>query len=223
MAVPATHTFEKELVDDNGERVICPTLHHSGTQTPRREEMLKWYRNVLGQQPTLAADPPATPFPSTWTSNDWAHHRMGFFSVPGLEDKVNRFSPGINHMAWEYETIDDLLETWERIQNLGITPVFTVDHFISIAFYYNDPDGNLVELLTDAWGDHEKSMEVQLTSQELRANPPGTPVDPAQMLEARRAGMSLEELHQRAYAGEYTPPGAKSHNIKDDQIAKADE
>jgi catechol 2,3-dioxygenase len=178
---------------------------------------------VLGQQPTLAADPPATPFPSTWTSNDWAHHRMGFFSIPGLEDTVNRSSPGINHVAWEYESIDDLLESWERLQKLDIKPAFTVDHGITIAFYYNDPDGNLVELLTDAYGDHEKSMEVQLTSQELRANPPGVAVDPGRMLEARRAGMSLEELHRGAYAGEFAPPNAPTHNIKPDQIVKADE
>jgi len=206
----ATNTLASEVLDDNGARVACPKLSHTGNATPRQAEMLRWYRNVLGQQPTLEAEPPATPQPAVWTSNDDTHHRMGFFAYPGLEDKVNRSSPGINHTAWEYETIDDLLETWERLQKLGIEPEFTVDHGITIAFYYYDPDGNLVELMTDAYGDHAKSMEVQLTSQELRANPPGTPVDPARLIEARRAGMSLEELHRRAYAGEYTPEGGRS-------------
>jgi hypothetical protein len=61
-------------------------------------------------------------------------------------------------------------------------------------------------------------MEFQLTSEALRANPPGTPVDPARLIDARRAGMSFEELHERAYAGEFTPPGARSHNVPDDQV-----
>jgi catechol 2,3-dioxygenase len=219
----ASHELQSEVVDDNGKRVICPTLNHTGNQTPRQAEMLAWYRNVLGQQPSLAADPPATPFPSVWTTNDHMHHRMGFFAVPGLEDRFNRFSPCVMHTAWEYETIDDLLETWQRLQSLGIKPVFTVNHGISIAFYYNDPDGNLVELLTDAFGDHERSLEYQLTSQELRANPPGTPVDPAKLIEARQAGMSLDELRERSYAGEYLPEQAVSHNVSDDQIVRADE
>jgi catechol 2,3-dioxygenase-like lactoylglutathione lyase family enzyme len=211
------------VLDDNGARVVCPTLSHTGNGTPRQAEMLAWYRNVLGQQPTLEAGPPATPFKSIWTSNDEVHHRMGFFAIPGLQDQVDRTSPGINHTAWEYRNIDDLLETWQRLQNLGIKPAFTVDHGITFAFYYNDPDGNLVELFTDAFGDHEKSMEFQRTSEALRANPPGTPVDPALLIEQRRNGVPLEELHERAYAGEFTPEGAPNHNIPDDQIVHADE
>ena len=109
-----THELQAEIVDDSGARIICPTLNHTGNATPRQQEMLRWYRNVLGQQPSLAADPPATPFPSVWTTIDHMHHRMGFFDIPGLEDQVNRFSPGVMHTAWEYETIDDLLDTWQR-------------------------------------------------------------------------------------------------------------
>jgi catechol 2,3-dioxygenase-like lactoylglutathione lyase family enzyme len=219
----ATHELQSELVDDNGARIICPTLNHTGNQTPRQQEMLNWYRNVLGQQPSLAADPPATPFSSVWTTNDNMHHRMGFFAVPGLQEKFDRTSPCVMHTAWEFETIDDLLETWERLQKLDIKPVFTVNHGISIAFYYNDPDGNLVELLTDAFGDHDRSLQFQLTSQELRANPPGAPVDPAKLLEARRGGMSLDELRERSYAGEFPPENPIQHNIPADQVVKADE
>jgi len=211
------------ILDDNGAQVVCPTLSHTGNGTPRQTEMLAWYRNVLGQRPTLEADPPATPFPSVWTTNDEMHHRMGFFAIPNLQDQVDRTSPGVNHTAWEYQSIDDLLETWERLQNLDIKPAFTVDHGITIAFYYNDPDGNLVELFTDAFGDHRKSMEFIRTSEALRANPPGTPVDPALLLAQRRAGVSLEDLHERAYAGEFAPAGAPSHNIPKDQVVKADE
>jgi catechol 2,3-dioxygenase len=217
----STNTLVAEVVDDNGTRIVCPTLSHTGNATPRQEEMLRWYRNVLGQQATLEANPPATPQRSVWTSNDETHHRMGFFAYPGLEDRVNRKSPGVNHTAWEYPSIDDLLDTWERLQALGITPEFTVDHGITFAFYYYDPDGNLVELMTDAFGDHAKSMEFQLTSQELRANPPGTPVDPARLIEARRGGMELEELHRRAYAGEFTPEGGRK--LPRDHITPSDQ
>lgn len=202
-----------ELVDDNGTRIIAPTLQHLGMQTSRVEEMLRWYRNVLGQQVTLEAVPPAVPVPGKWTSNDWAHHRMGFFDVPGVRDKFDMTAPCPNHIAWEFEDIDDFLESVVRIKALGIHPAFTVNHLITFASYYRDPDGNLVELLTDAWGDHEKSMEIQLNSDDLRANPPGVPFDFEKMYEARQAGASLDELRERSYAGEWAPAGAPNHDI----------
>jgi catechol 2,3-dioxygenase len=179
--------------------------------------MLAWYRAVLGQQPTLAADPPATPMPGVWTTNDWAHHRMGFFKAP-VADQIDPTSPGTNHIAWEFEYIDDWLSSVMRIKALGIEPAFTVNHLISIAAYYKDPDGNLVELLTDAFGDHDKSMDVQLNSDELRANPPGVPFDFVKMFEAREGGADLEELNARSRAGEWTPQGAPTHAVPKEQL-----
>ena len=34
-------------------------------------------------------------------------------------------------------------------------------------------------------------------------NPIGVPVDPEKMIEARKAGASVEKIHERAYAGEW--------------------
>jgi catechol 2,3-dioxygenase len=218
-----SHTIvaAEELVDDNGTRIICPTLHHTGNSSSRPEELLAWYRNVLGQQPTLSGVPPQVPVPGTWTTNDDAHHRMGFFKVPGVRDQVDQTSPGINHVAWEYETIDDLLETVMRLKDLGIVYKYCVNHMISFAAYYRDPDDNLVELLTDGYADHAKSLEIQLTSEELRANPPGVPFDPEPMLAARQAGASLEELHERSLSGEWTPGGATNHDMSKEQTEGA--
>ncbi len=110
---------ESELLDENGKRVICPTLHHTGNLTARKDEMLRWYRNVLGQQPGVTSEPPGVPWEITWTTNDWAHHRMGFGAMPGVGLEVDPSSPGVGHVAWEYGSIDDLLESWERIRGLG--------------------------------------------------------------------------------------------------------
>jgi catechol 2,3-dioxygenase len=41
------------------------------------------------------------------------------------------------------------------------------------------------------------------TSPEFAADPIGTVCDPAALLDAHRDGMSHEELHRRAYAGEF--------------------
>jgi hypothetical protein len=41
------------------------------------------------------------------------------------------------------------------------------------------------------------------TSPAFAGNPMGTDVDPEQLLAARAAGLSVDEIHERAYAGEF--------------------
>jgi hypothetical protein len=62
-----------------------------------------------------------------------------------------------------------------------------------------------VELTIDNFGDWAKSSEFMRTSPEFAVNPMGAYVDPDKMIAARAAGMSVEELHRRAYAGEFPP------------------
>ena len=216
-----TQTVPKaEIEDQNGARIICPTLHHTGHQTARKEEMMQWYYNVLGQQSTVGNVPPHTPWDLTWTTNDWAHHRMSFGAMPGVSLEPVPTAPGVAHLAWEYSSLDDLLESWQRIKALGIEPQFCVNHLVSFAFYYRDPDNNLVELLADAFGDHEASREAFLTDPRVGNNPPGFPVDPAKLLEARQRGMPLDELREQSYEGDEFKPAvaeqSRTHDFGDD-------
>lgn len=76
---------------------------------------------------------------------------------------------------------------------------------MTTSFYYADPDGNSVELQSDNFGDWSQSSEYMRTTPEFAANPIGVSVDPDRMVAARQAGASSDELHQRAYAGEFEP------------------
>ena len=69
--------------------------------------------------------------------------------------------------------------------------------------YYVDPDGNSVELQVDNFGDWERSSTFMREAPEFAAEPIGTPLDPEAYLAAHEAGASAEELHRRAYAGEF--------------------
>jgi hypothetical protein len=44
-----------------------------------------------------------------------------------------------------------------------------------------------------------------LEAPEFKADPIGTFLDPEKVVAARREGASLEELHHRAYGGEFVP------------------
>ena len=114
-------------------------------------------------------------------------------------------TPGIHHLAFEYESLDDLLETYTRLADGDLLPHFTVDHGMTTSFYYLDPDGNSVELQSDNFGDWRKSKEFMQSAPEFAADPIGVLVDPEQMLRARADGATPQEIHERGYAGEFVP------------------
>jgi catechol 2,3-dioxygenase len=189
--------------------LIRPTLHHFGLTTAHLEEMLDRYAKVLGMTTNFQSTRVMAAGGSAglaFVSNDRAHHRLALILSPGLRDDPDKHTHvKIQHVAFKYATLDDLLNSWERLKDLGIEPILMADHGPTIAFYYQDPDGNSVELFVDTFGDWDKSAEYVRTSPDFHQNSMGTSIDPEQVLVARKAGATLAELHQPVYAGEFPP------------------
>lgn len=182
--------------------VSGPTLHHINLKTRRLQKMIDWYATVVGMKLTYQ-------FPGgAWLTNDAANHRLALLTSPQLsEDPDKLMHTGIHHSAFEYDTIDNLLDAYAHLKGLGIEPHACLDHGMTTSFYYADPDGNSVELQVDNFGSWQESSEWMRTSPQFASNPIGMPVDPDQMVAARQAGASFTELHRRAYAGEFKPSG----------------
>jgi catechol 2,3-dioxygenase len=49
-------------------------------------------------------------------------------------------------MAWMMESLDDLKEFYHRLKEKNVPIGHIADHGISIGIYFNDPDGNGVEV-----------------------------------------------------------------------------
>ncbi len=177
-----------------------PALHHVNLKTTRLQEMIDWYGTVVGAKPNFQ-------FPTAaWLTNDGANHRIALISSAKISDDPDKLAhAGMHHMAFEYASCDELLATFTRLKALGIEPHMSLDHGMTTSFYYVDPDGNSVELQYDNFADWQASTEWMRTAEEFARNPIGVPVDPARMVEAHAAGASREELHRRAYAGEFLP------------------
>jgi len=178
-----------------------PTLHHALLKTARMQEMIAWYAAVVGIEPVFQASGIA------FLSNDGANHRLSMVDNPEFLRNPNfRKAVGMHHLAFEYESVNDLLDTWQRLHDdFGYKPHVAVHHGMTLSFYYADPENNSVELQADVFGDWKKSKSWMRTSPQFKANPIGTFVDPAAMVAARTAGVKTQELLRRAYAGEYPP------------------
>lgn len=162
--------------------------------------MTEWYAPVMGLTPSFA-------FPGgAFLTNDAANHRLALLVMPGTVDDPGKAGhTGIHHHAYEYATLADLLATYARLKTSGVLPAFTLDHGLTTSMYYSDPDGNLLELQVDNFGDWAASTHWMSTAPEFAANPIGVQFDPDRLIEALAAGLNHAEIHRRAYAGEYSP------------------
>jgi catechol 2,3-dioxygenase len=189
-------------------KAACPTLHHFGLKTSNLDAMVDWYGKVLGMKPIHRTSASARHGDSrwriAWVTNDEANHRISIMALPRLADDEQRSRhKGVHHIAFEYTTLDDLLATYARLKLLAIEPVCAADHGATTSFYYEDPDHNSIELMVDNFGDAEQSSDFMRRSPDFANNPMGADVDPDQMYVARATGMSVAEIHERAYAGEF--------------------
>jgi catechol 2,3-dioxygenase len=191
--------------------IIRPALHHYGLTTANLETMSQWYATVLGMSvvfETSSALGSNTPFKAAaaWVTNDAANHRIGLIAIPRLTPDSQRSAhTRLQHIAYEYRSLDDLLDTYIRLKGAGILPLLSADHGPTISMYYADPDGNSVELFVDNFGDWAESGHFMRTSPEFAALPMGAYVDADKLVASRAAGATAPEIHARAYAGELAP------------------
>lgn len=180
--------------------MIKPTLHHVTLKTSHLDQMIKWYEFVVGAQVQFRDAHAA------WMTNDDANHRVAFLAVPGLGDDPEKISHnGMHHSAFEYESFDDLISSYDRMRKGGIEPAFCLDHGLTISLYYKDPEGNYVELQSDNFSDWKKSGEFMRTSPDFAGNPIGTFFDPAKVYEAHKSGMAFPALQKAIRGGAYLP------------------
>ena len=134
--------------------VIHPTFHHVNLKTTRLQEMIDFYRTLVGAEVIFQDQVGA------WLSNDGANHRVALLAFPNfVEDPDKDTRTGMHHSAFEYASFEDLNESYLRLKDSGITPALCLDHGMTLSYYYADPDGNNVELQVDCFGDWKKSTE----------------------------------------------------------------
>ena len=146
--------------------ITRPVFHHTTFATLKLDEMVAFYEKVAGLEPVFHGEEGA------WLTNDEANHRIALLALPGLkapEDKGH--TAGLHHTAFEYADFDQWLDNYERLAAEGIRPFLNLDHGMTMSMYYQDPEGNGVEIQVDAFGDWSKSKEWMWASQEFGDNP----------------------------------------------------
>lgn len=171
-------------------RIAPARLAHIVFRTARKDELVAWYRTVFEAEESLA-----NPFLTFLTFDD-EHHRIAIVGMPGLEPKGER-SVGMDHCAFTYASLGDLLATYTRLRDAGITPYWCINHGPNLSCYYRDPDGNQVELTIDVFEGTQAVNDWYATS-DFAQNPIGVRFDPEDLARRFAAGESLASLTRRA-------------------------
>jgi catechol 2,3-dioxygenase-like lactoylglutathione lyase family enzyme len=170
-----------------------PTFSHALFMTRRFEEMKAWYINVFGAE--IVHGDPALAF----LTYDDESHRFAIANLDVLKPDTPADSApgeiGLNHIAYTYASAAHLLETYARLRDQGLTPYWPVHHGFTLSFYYQDPDGNRIELQVETC--NSKDAFDYMRSDAFANNPVGVEVDPEVLLARCHAGASEAELTAR--------------------------
>ena len=161
------------------------TFAHAVYRTRRFAEMLDWYRTVFEakvqyQNPVIA-----------FLTYDDEHHRVALlnFSLVKGEGEMNvpRGNVGVDHLAYGYASLSDLLEKYDQLKQRGIKPYWCIHHGVTVSLYYADPDGNQMEFQVDCFGTNDEANAF-MNGPHFDANPIGVEFDADALLARLRAG-----------------------------------
>jgi catechol-2,3-dioxygenase len=114
-----------------------PGFAHIGMVARDPAALAGFYRDVLGMTITSASDSAgphgSTAFLSSRPGEE--HHELAIFTEP-------RF----RHLAFKVGSLADLRARYLRVVAQGIPVQRIMVHSMSIAFYFEDPEGNMIEI-----------------------------------------------------------------------------
>jgi catechol 2,3-dioxygenase len=77
------------------------------------------------------------------------HHHIGLNAWDSAGGPPPRGHSGLFHAAFLYPTLDDLKAIARRVRDAGVDIYGHADHGVSVALYFDDPDGNGIEIYWD--------------------------------------------------------------------------
>ncbi|MFJ1846517.1 VOC family protein [Streptomyces sp. NPDC088146] len=165
-------------------------LVHIVLRAGRLPVMTAWYVRVLEGRVTFANEALA------FLTYDDEHHRVALVAT-GASERPTDAHTGLHHAAFTYDTIGALLGTYRRLKDEGIVPFWCINHGPTTSMYFEDPDGNHIELQIDNFATAE-ALDEWFRSGAFEANPIGVEFDPDELVRRFDSGESFAELVRRA-------------------------
>ena len=136
-------------------------LNHAVLFVADLERSERFYTEVFGME--VAAREPRANAAFLRLPRSGNHHDLGLFGV-GAQPPRGRGAIGLYHLAWQLDTIDELVEAREALVAAGALTGES-SHGATKSLYGADPDGNEFEVMwmlpRDAWGELANAAPVE--------------------------------------------------------------
>ena len=166
-------------------------LAHVVYMTRRFDEMVDWYQKVF--EAKVQYQNPAMAF----LTYDDEHHRFAFANMAVISPDGSGMDAnsqvGVNHVGYTFANAAELLSTYDRLKQAGVTPYWQIHHGVTLSCYYRDPDGNRMEFQVDCCANAAEAHTF-MHSDAFAANPIGVEVDFDSLLEKYKSGVPVETL-----------------------------
>jgi catechol-2,3-dioxygenase len=136
-------------------------LNHAVLFVADLDRSVRFYTDVFGME--LITRGPRLDAAFLRLPRSGNHHDLGLFGLSMAEPKPPR-SVGLYHLAWQLDTIDELVEFRQALLDAG---AYTGEssHGATKSVYGVDPDDNLFEIMwmlpRDGWGIYENAAVVE--------------------------------------------------------------
>ncbi len=112
-------------------------IHHVGLHASNPAASAEFYRDVLGMEIVGGSDAGHPLGASAFLSSrpDEESHEIALFADPGFA-----------HSAFKVSSLAELRSCYARVVEKNIPIKFAANHGVSFAFYFDDPDGHMIEV-----------------------------------------------------------------------------
>lgn len=122
------------------------SLGHVVVRVTNRERAERFYNGVLGLPICARFDEQGVKMAFFTLGN---HHDFAVMEVSGEGGGRSASAVGLDHVAFNIgTTLDELREAKTKLEAAGIQPN-PIDHEVTQSLYFEDPDGNGIELYVD--------------------------------------------------------------------------
>ncbi|MBL7501955.1 VOC family protein [Frankia sp. CNm7] len=179
-------------------RIRPKAFVHIVYRTHRFDTMMDWYQKVFGARVQFRNEMLG------FLTYDEEHHRFALVNLdlldPNPKEKHRIGLVGVDHVAYTFASLRELLENWEHLKAMGVEPYWCIHHGITVSLYYGDPDGNQMEFQIESFSTPEEASAF-MTGPGYTENPIGVEFDPESWLARVRAGTPesdflIREVHQ---------------------------
>jgi len=112
-------------------------IHHVGLHAKDPAASAEFYRDILGMQIVGGSGPDHLLGASAFLSSrpDQESHEIALFA-----------NPVYAHVAFKVSSLSELRSFHARVQEKQVPIRFAFNHGVSFAFYFEDPDGHMIEI-----------------------------------------------------------------------------